>query len=212
MPIMGISKNNTGTPQKAAASLGSVLFSNTQQRVLGYLFGQPERSFYTTELIRLTEAGSGAVQRELKRLSETGLVTVRMLGNQKHYQANFDSPIYSELCGIAQKTFGLAGPLRKALVPLAEQIQAAFVYGSVAKKSDSASSDIDLMIISDTLSYPDVIGTIGEVERHLGRQINPTIYTKKELAQRIEDENAFTNRVLAQNKIWLIGDEHDLAP
>ncbi|MCP3669557.1 MAG: nucleotidyltransferase domain-containing protein [Gammaproteobacteria bacterium] len=215
MPNMGTIIPNMGMQEKKptdTASLSTLLFSNTQQRVLAYLFGQPERSFYTTELIKLTKAGSGAVQRELKRFGESGLVTVQMLGNQKHYQANPKSPIYSELCGIVQKTFGLAGPLQNAIAPIAGQVQAAFVYGSVAKKSDTASSDIDLMIISDTVSYPDVIGSLGEVENRLGRQINPTIYTNREWLRRVEDKNAFVNRIQAQNKIWLIGDEHDLAP
>jgi predicted nucleotidyltransferase len=210
MPCMGTIENAKNTPEQTPASLATALFTTTQQRVLGYLFGQPERSFFTNELISFTGAGSGAVQRELKRLTESGLVTVQLHGNQKHYQANPDSPIYTELCGIVQKTFGLAGPLREAFAPLTDKIQAAFVFGSVAKKKDTASSDIDVMIISDTLSYADVMSTLSEVESRLGREVNPTIYTKQELVRRTGEGNAFVNRVLAQPKIWLIGGERDL--
>jgi len=193
------------------ASLADALFSSTQQRVLGYLFGQPERSFFANELIGLVGAGSGAVQRELKRLAESGLVTVTRRGNQKHFQANPASPIFDELCAIVRKTFGLAGPLREALAQLAEQIDAAFVYGSVAKKSDTAASDIDLMVVSDSLTYADLFGALEEVAGKLGRPVNPTVYSRAELARRVGEGNAFVMRVLAQPKLWLIGDEHVLA-
>lgn len=192
-------------------SLSDALFSNTQQRVLGYLFGQPERSFFATELIGLAGGGSGAVQRELKRLEESGLVSVTRLGNQKHYQANPQSPIYAELCGIVQKTVGLAEPLRVALTPFAKKIVASFLYGSVAKRSDTAHSDIDLMVVSDTLEYADLFGALEQVATILGRTINPTIYTRQEFAKRVKQKNAFLTRVLAQPKVWLIGGEHDLA-
>ena len=125
MPKMGTKPTHTSETHRT--SLAGALFSGTQQRVLGLLFGQPDRSFYATELINLAGVGSGAVQRELARLAQSGLVTVKPVGNQKHYQANPDSPIYAELCGIAQKTVGLAEPLREALAPLAKKIVAAFV-------------------------------------------------------------------------------------
>ena len=131
MPILGTklpdlgnltsAKRSQATRRKAvvdgtaSSSLADALFTSTQQRVLGLLFGEPGRSFYTSELTDRIGAGSGAVQRELKRLAESGLVTVRRIGNQKHYQANPDSPIYEELCSLVRKTVGLAKPVRKAL-------------------------------------------------------------------------------------------------
>lgn len=192
------------------ASLADALFSTTQQRVLGLLFGQPDRSFYATELIGLAGVGSGGVQRELARLAQSGLVTVRPVGNQKHYQANPDSPIYTELCGIARKTVGLAEPLRQALTPLAGQIKAAFVYGSVAKRQDTAVSDIDLMLLSDGLSYADTFAALEAASTQLGRTVNPTIFTMQDLAKRIAQGEAFITRVLAQPKLWLIGGDDDL--
>jgi predicted nucleotidyltransferase len=199
------------SPLPSRTSLADALFSTTRQRVLAYLFGQPERSFFATELIKLAGGGSGAVQREVARLAESGLVTVKRVGTQKHYQANPKSPLFAELCSIAQKTVGLAEPLREALGPLAKHITAAFVYGSVAKRSDTAASDIDLMVVSDSLTYADLYASMEQATARLGREVNPTVYSRKELARRIKQKNAFVTRVMAQPKVWLIGAESDLA-
>ncbi len=216
MPKLGSKMPNMGMKAKVSSaaprtSLAAALFSNTQQRVLAFLFGQPQRSFFATELIGLAGGGSGAVQRELARLSQSGLVTVTRLGNQKHYQANPQSPVFVELCGIVQKTVGLAEPLREVLLPFADNIAAAFVFGSVAKRSDTAGSDIDLMVLSDSLSYADLFGALEEAATRLGRTVNPSIYTRQELARRIKQKNSFVTRVLAQPKVWLIGGEDELA-
>ncbi len=208
MPKMGKSKSSFApTPQ---AGLAGALFTGTQQRVLGLLFGQPDRSFYATELINLAGVGSGAVQRELARLAQSRLVTVKPVGNQKHYQANPASPIYDELCGVVRKTVGLAEPLRAALAPLAAQIRAAFVYGSIAKKEDTASSDIDLMLVSDTLTYGDAILALQAATEQLGREVNPNIFTPPDFAKRLKEGGSFVSRVMEQPKIWLIGGPGDL--
>ena len=214
MPILGIFLPNMGRrrfSQPKSFGFADALFSGTKQRVLGLLFGQPSRSFYATELIGLAGSGSGAVQRELANLAQSGLVTVRAVGNQKHYQANPDSPVFAELCGIAQKTVGLAEPLREALAPLARQIITAFVYGSVAKKTDTAGSDIDLMLLSDEVSYGDTFAALEAVSGTLGRTVNPTILTRKEFAKRVKAQESFVTRVLEQPKVWIIGSENDLA-
>ena len=217
MPKMGSNIPNMGIEAKTVSSaprtsLADALFSNTQQRVLALLFGQPQRSFFATELIGLSGGGSGAVQRELARLAQSGLVTVSRVGNQKHYQANPQSPVFAEMCGIVQKTVGLAEPLREVLMPFADNIAAAFVYGSVAKRSDTAGSDIDLMVVSDSLSYADLFGALEVAATRLGRTVNPSIYTRQELARRVKQKNVFVTRVLAQPKVWLIGGEDDFAP
>jgi len=209
MPKMGIKL--TQPAESHRTSLAGALFSGTQQRVLGFLFGQPERSFYATELINLAGVGSGAVQRELARLAQSGLVTVKPVGNQKHYQANPASPIYEELCGLVRKTVGLAEPLRAALAPLAPQIKAAFVYGSIAKKEDTVSSDIDLMLVSDTLTFGEAILALQAATKLLGREINPNVFTRQDFAKRLKEGRSFVSRVMAQPKIWLIGGADDLA-
>ncbi|MGH9237408.1 MAG: transcriptional regulator [Vicinamibacterales bacterium] len=163
-----------------------------------------------SELIREAGTGSGAAQRELARLEESGLIVSRRIGHQKHYQANAASPLFPELRNIVLKTVGLAEPLRDALKPIASAIRAAFVYGSVAKATDQASSDIDLMIVSDSLTYGEVFGALERITRTVGRQINPTVYTAGEFSKRTRTENAFVTRVLEQPKLWIIGSENDL--
>lgn len=207
MPTLG--SQNSG-PSRRRKSLADALLTKTQQRVLGALFGQPDRSFYASELIREAGTGSGAAQRELARLEESGLVVSRRIGHQKHYQANAASPLFPELRNIVLKTVGLAEPLRDALKPIASAIRAAFIYGSVAKATDQASSDIDLMIVSDSLTYGEVFGALERVTRTVGRQISPTVYTAGEFSKRTRTENAFVTRVLEQPKLWIIGSENDL--
>jgi predicted nucleotidyltransferase len=192
------------------ASLADALFSTVQQRVLGLLFGQPERSFYTGELIQLVGSGSGAVQREIARLEKSGLITMRRSGVQKHYQANPKSPLFQELRSITRKTVGLTEPLRAALSPLEREITATFVYGSVAKRRDTAASDVDLMVLSDSLTYGDVFRVLEPVSARLGRRVNPTVYSSAEWTKRVRSGNAFVSRVQAQPKLWIIGSEHDL--
>ena len=191
--------------------VADALFAKVQQRVLGVLFGNPRRSFYANEVIGLARSGTGAVQRELERLEASQLVTVKRVGKQKHYQANAASPVFEELRALVLKTTGLADGLRAALTPVSRSIRAAFVYGSIAKGEDTASSDIDLMIVSDRLTYADLFRVLEEAFERLGRKVAPTIYSSKELARRRKQENAFVTRVLAQPKLWLIGSERDLA-
>jgi predicted nucleotidyltransferase len=214
MPDMGINQAprvSEAAALYASANLSDALFTQTQQRVLGCLFGSTGRSYTVSELIQATGAGSGAVQREVARLAGSGLLTVERVGNQKRYRANPDSPIHDELAGIVAKTFGLAVPLRAALAPLADKIQVAFVYGSVAKGSDTAASDIDLMLVSDEVAYPEVMAALDPLIQRLGRVINPTLYSRDELRKRIGAGNAFVTRVLSQPRTWIIGGEAELA-
>ena len=210
MPNMGRSRIAESWLPYGQASPADALFPEVRQRVPGYLFGQPERSFYASELIRLVGGGSGAVQRELARLASSGLVTISRQGTQKHHQANPVSPIYAELCGIVRKSVGLAGPLLEALAPLAGQIKVAFVFGSVAKRRDRAASDIDVLVLTETLDYADVFAALQSAEEKLGRTVNPTVYTPADWRKKRRDGVAFVIRVAAQPKLFLIGTEADI--
>src|SRR5260370_6272234 len=137
-------------------SVSNALFSKVQQRVLAIIFSHPERSFYASEIKRNVRSGVGAVERELSKLERSGLVTVERIGNQKHYRANRAAPIFEELRGLVEKTVGLAEPIRQSFRPYADAIKSAFIYGSVAKGTDTAHSDIDLMVIGDDLNYSDL--------------------------------------------------------
>ncbi|HUH01167.1 MAG TPA: nucleotidyltransferase domain-containing protein, partial [Kofleriaceae bacterium] len=152
-------------------SLSSALFSKVQQRVLALVFGHPERSFYLSEILKAVNSGTGAVERELSRLERSGLVSVQRIGNQKHYRANARSPIFDELHSLVMKTAGLAEPLRQSLMPYADRIKAAFVYGSVAKGSDTAQSDVDLMVVGDGLDYAKLYAALQDAESKLRRQV-----------------------------------------
>lgn len=188
-------------------SISEVLFSGVQQRVLGLLFGQPDRSFYANEIERLGMTGRGALERELKRMTASGLVTMTVIGRQKHYQANRNSPIFQELRGITLKTFGLSDVLRAALWKFANAIRFAFIYGSVAKGADTATSDIDVMVVAEGLSYSALFEALTKAEETLGRKVSPTLYTPDDFRKKMEGDNNFITRVLDQPKIFLLGNE-----
>lgn len=215
IPNMGIKKTPVKKPidisVPAGIGVADALFTKVQQRVLGVLFGNPGRSYYANELIGLAGSGTGAVQRELARLEAAGLATVTRVGKQKHYQANAGAAVYEDLRGLVVKTSGMVDVLRAALLPVAERIFLAFVYGSVAKAQDTAASDIDLMVISDTLTYGELFGLLEGATQRLGRTVNPTVYTRVELDKRIRKDNAFVQRVLSQPKLWVVGKNSDLA-
>src|SRR5438128_10801265 len=175
---------------KARGGLADALFAKVQQRVLGVLFGSPRRSFYANEVIGLANSGTGAVQRELARLEAAGLVTVTRMGKQKHYQANASSPVFEELRTLILKTFGLAEVLRAALEPVSSDIRAAFVYGSIAKGQDTAMSDIDLMVVSDRLTYADLFAALEDAARRLGRTVCPTVSASQGLSRRVNAGDA----------------------
>jgi predicted nucleotidyltransferase len=202
IPEMGTAANRTG--------LAGALFTPVQQRVLGLLFGQPDRRFQSGELIRIAGSGTGAVHRQLGRLAEAGLVTTTRIGNQKHYQANRDSPVFADLHGLIVKTAGVAEPLRRALAGNAREIQAAFVYGSVAKGKDRAASDIDLMVIADSLSYPDLFEALQAAEVVLARKVHPTILTRAEWRARSARQDSFAARVAQQPRLFVFGSSDDL--
>lgn len=191
-------------------SLSNALFSKVRQCVLALLYGQPDRSFHTNEIIRLTHSGTGAVQRELEKLAAVGLITTQSIGNQKHYSANCASPLFTELRGIVLKTFGLADVLRQALAPIASQIHIAFIYGSIAKQEDTAGSDVDLMLISDNLTYADLFKLLEEAQVTLSRSIHPTFYSQVEWERKHQANNNFLAQIVKQPKIFLIGSEDEL--
>jgi len=184
-------------------TIGDALFTKTQQKVLGLLYGKPEQSFYLNEIVRLAGMGKGSVNRELLKLVSAGLLTVSKQGNQNHYQANASCPIFNELKLIVQKSFGIVDVIKSSLSLLLPKLDKAFIYGSVAKQSEHAGSDIDLMLVGDDLSYSEVMGLIDKAEQRLARIINPTLFTPIEFEKRITEGQSFLTRVMEQPKIWL---------
>ena len=191
-------------------TIGDALFTKTQQRVLGLLYGKPEQSFYTNEIVRLADMGRGTVRRELARLLSAGLLIVSREGNQHHYRSNPENPVYQELLAIVRKTFGVADVIQAGLAPLVDQIDLAFIYGSVAKGEDTATSDIDLLVVSDSLAYADLMTVLADAEKSLGRPINPSIYTAAQIKSKLEQKNSFLTRLMEQPKLWVKGGEEDI--
>ena len=188
-------------------NLADALFTTTKQRVLGLLYGQPKRRFSVTELLAEAKGGAGAVQREIDRLEQAGLIVSEREGRQRWVQANRAAPIYAELSRIVQKTL-LHGPmLADALKPLRDRIDYAFIYGSVAKRSDHAASDIDLMVVGNQIGLGDLYAILPPVEAQLGRPVKPNVYTLDELRERHAEGQSFIQRVVEQPKDWLIGTE-----
>jgi predicted nucleotidyltransferase len=180
--------------ENQSTSLIDALFSKVQARVLGLLFGNPDRSFYANELFHLAGSGTGAGVRELSKLSAAGLITVNKIGNQKHYQANREAPIFDELRGIVLKIFGMADVLRQSLLPMSENISVAFIYGSIAKGTDTSKSDIDVMVIGANIAYHEVYAALMTAEAQLGRKVSPAIYSKDDVAKKLNEGNSFLTR------------------
>ena len=175
------------------------------------LFGQPERAFHLNELRRLTGLGSASLQRELNRLANAGLVDTQSVGNLRRFQANPQSPVYAELVALTRKTLGTVPVLRNALSPMQPGLQSAWVYGSVAKQTDTANSDIDVMLVGDNLLLSQVLACLAPAEVQLGRKINPSCYSPQEFERRRAEPDSFVNRVLSQPILPLIEDTNESA-
>ncbi|WP_257274976.1 nucleotidyltransferase domain-containing protein [Endozoicomonas sp. SESOKO4] len=185
------------------SSIASVLFTKTQQRLLAVLYGKPDCSFYLNEVARLAGVGKGAVVRELKKMTAAGLLTTHQQGNQQHYQANPDNPVFEELKAITRKTFGVQSVIKGALSPVLSQCDMAFIYGSVAKGQEHAGSDIDVLLVGHDLSYGEIMEHLEPAENQLGRIINPTLLTPEEFQQRVDSQQSFVTRLMEQPKLWL---------
>lgn len=192
-----------------ATQIGDALFTKAQQKVLALLFGQSDRSFYLNEVVRHAAMGKGVISRELNKLREAGLLVVTKQGNQNHYQANADAPIFNELKQIVKKTMGVAGALQQGLATLLPQLEQAFIYGSIAKGDEHAGSDIDVMLVGENLSYTQILELLEPVEAQLQRKVNPTIYTSMEFAERLAQGQSFLNKVMAQARIDLLEKSED---
>ena len=174
------------------------------------IFGIPERSFYTLEIVQRLHSGVGAVERELSRLESSGLVSTQRVGNRKYYRANQAAPVFKDLQGLVEKTVAVAEPLRKSFEPYADTIKGAFIYGSVAKGTDRADSDIDLMVIGDRLNYSDLYGAAQNAERKLIRRVNPLFLSPDDWQRKVSDRGSVFSKIGKSPKIFIVGSEKDI--
>ena len=184
-------------------SLASALFTDRQARIFKWIFGQPGRAFYLNELLRLTQLGSASLQQELKRLTDAGIVRSTRTGNLRMFQANPDSAVFTELASLTRKTVGREALLCESLQPLHDKLAGAWIYGSVAKQTDTSESDIDVMLVGDGLTLGEVLQCLEPLERELGRVINPTCYTVQEFERRKADPDSFVSKVWQQPRLVL---------
>jgi len=185
-------------------NIAEALFSKTQQRLYGLLFGHPDRTYFLRELIEKANIGRGTVQREMEKLVASGLVLVKKVGNQKHYQANKSSPVFEELAGILRKTTGIVDVIADAIEPLAGKINTALVFGSVARGSETAGSDIDLLIIGE-VSFKKIVTALYDAQETLHREINPKVYKKEEWLELVRKKDAFVKEVMTGPKLFIKG-------
>ena len=190
-------------------SLKDAVFTDSQAKVYLWIFGQPQRSYHLSELRRLTGLGSASLQREINRLVVASLANSTLKGNQRQISANRQSPLFKELSNLTRKVMGAAALLTEALRPIEQKIEVAFLYGSVAKQSDNAESDIDIMMIGSDLRLGEVLEQLLPAEEMLCRKVNPTCYTAGEFKKRLSDTDSFVNKVLSQPIIQLFGNMDD---
>ncbi len=198
-----------GTEATCSDSVGITLFGSVRGRVLGLLYRNPEQDYYFREIVRRIDAGHGAVQRELGRLEGCGLVTSIRRGRQVFYRANQDAPAFPELRALLVKTTGIADVLREALLPDADRIDVAFIFGSVAAGTDDERSDIDVMIIGDATLW-DLTGSFLDVQLQLGREVNRIVWPPSHLKEQLAAGHHFARNVMRGPKILLLGDEDEL--
>lgn len=184
-------------------SLASALFTDRQAQIFKWLFGQPGRSFYLNELLRLTKLGSASLQQELKRLTDAGILISERTGNLRMFRANPDSTVFAELVSLTRKTVGMEALLRQALQPMNDKLNGVWIYGSVAKQTDTSASDVDVMLVGNDLTLGEVLQCLEPVERELGRVVNPTCYTVQEFERRKADPDSFVSKILQQPRLIL---------
>ncbi|OQC25837.1 MAG: Helix-turn-helix domain protein [Deltaproteobacteria bacterium ADurb.Bin072] len=190
--------------------LSTTLFGKTRRAVLSLLFTHPDESFYLRQIKRVAGSGMGSVQRELKALTEAGIIRGTTRGNLTYYQANPDCPVYAELKGLIVKTAGIGDILRAALAPLSERLQAAFIHGSFARGREHKGSDVDLCVIG-SVQFAEVVSAVNTAQQSLGREINPTVYPPEEFHARVATKDHFVSALMKGPKIFLVGDVHELA-
>jgi predicted nucleotidyltransferase/DNA-binding transcriptional ArsR family regulator len=194
----------------AGSELSAALFGQTRRAILALLYGHPDQSYYLRQLVRSAGIGLGAAQREVKRLNEAGIIHRTVSGHQVFYQANPDCPVFGELKGLMIKTTGVADVLRAALAPLAARVRLAFIYGSVARLAQRNGSDVDVMVVGEP-TFGEVVSALGSAQETLAREINPTVYSPPEFRSKLKVGHHFLTAVVGGDKLFLIGDEHELA-
>jgi predicted nucleotidyltransferase len=186
------------------------LFPRIRQALLAATLLQPERWWYLSDLAKHLGVRPSSLQRELAALVEAGILNRRQDGNRVYFRPNPDCPFLPELQGLLVKTVGVVDVLREVLSRFTKRIDCAFVYGSVARAEELATSDVDVMIIGQ-IGLADLTTALRRAEARLGRLVNPTLYTREEFATKLHAGHHFLKAVLDGEKLFVLGDPHELA-
>lgn len=185
-----------------------ILFGKTRQAILARLFAEPVENFYLREISRQSGISPGALQKELKQLVKADLIMHQKDGNRVSYSANTVHPIYHELVALVRKTCGVQSIIQHALTPLAKQIDLAVIYGSTAKHTDHAGSDIDLLVVGE-LTLAKILEVLQPLEAVFAREINIRLYRPDDFQQKLKDRQGFLTGVINGPLDILIGQIHD---
>lgn len=190
-------------------SVLDALLPKTRQGILAALLGQPQKTWYVSEIARRMGVPSSSLQRELQDLTKAGILKTHRQGRMAYYQANTDSPVFSDLRGLILKTAGLVDVLAGVLKPLAARLQLVFVYGSIASGSEQSDSDIDLMVVGK-VAPAELALPLRRARQLLGRDINPTVYTPAEFDKKRTSKDHFLSQVLAKPRLLVLESRDDL--
>jgi predicted nucleotidyltransferase len=211
--LKNVTKTGTIAPNMSAInnneSLSATLFGKTRRAVLALLYSHTDESFYLRQITRAAGSGMGAVQRELKKLSESGIILRTTRGKQIYYKANPDCPIYDEIKSLVMKTAGIGEILKAAFVPLTDLINVAFLFGSLVRGDERSSSDVDVLVVGN-VSFAEVVSVLEQVQETIRREINPIVYPPKEFRSKLAAKHHFLKTTLDSPKFFLIGDKNEL--
>jgi predicted nucleotidyltransferase len=195
--------------KNSSDTLSAELFGKTRRAVLSLLYSHPDENFYLRQIIRSTGLGTGSLQREVKSLTEAGIIKRSVQGRQVHYQANSHCPVFQELRSMVLKTAGIGEVLKAALAPLAERITAAFIFGSVARLDENRESDVDVMVVGE-VTFAEAVAAFHQAQLLVGREINPAVYPAAEFRAKLSADNHFLKSILKEGKLFLVGDKRAL--
>ena len=185
------------------------LFPTIRAGVLSATLLQPEHWWFMTELARHLNTTPSSLQRELESLVSVGLLLRRQDGRRTYFKANADSPLFRDLRGLLDKTSGIVPTLKSALTRFDEQIELAFLYGSIARGEEHSASDVDLAIVG-TLKQIDLLPALRKLEARFGREVNVTLFSPEEFRRKLAAEDHFLHSVLKGKTIPLKGTLNEL--
>jgi len=186
------------------------MFSPYRRAVLAALFLRPDERFHVRELGRMTGISAGSLHRELKAMAAAGLLVREKAGNQVFYRADTACPIFEELASIFRKTSALATLLQSALTELADRIDVAFVFGSVASGRQTAGSDLDVCVLGE-VTLREVVKALAAVNETVGREINPVVMAAAGFAKRLAEGDRFARRIMSEPKVFVQGSADEFA-